>query len=138
MAYGFFATLEGPFEATVERVTQALKKEGFGILSEIDVQKAMRDKLGLDIPPHRILGACNPQLAHQALGQEPNVSMLLPCNVTLREVSSGRTLIGFLDPDTMVSLTGNAALRPVAEEAGARLRRACADLGNQAISTHSV
>ena len=64
--------------------------------------------------------------------------MLLPCNVTLREVSSGRTLIGFLDPDTMVSLTGNAALRPVAEEAGARLRRACADLGNQAISTRSV
>jgi uncharacterized protein (DUF302 family) len=122
MDYGFYATVEGPFDLALQRVTEALKNEGFGVLSDIDVQKAMKDKLGVEMPAHRILGACNPKLAHQALEAEPDASLLLPCNVTLRE-EGGRIKVGFLNPDTMVNLTGNLAMKPVAEDASARLHR---------------
>jgi uncharacterized protein (DUF302 family) len=131
MDYGFYTTLPGPFEATVQRVMEELKKEGFGVLSDIDIQKAMKDKLGKAMPAYRILGACNPPLAHKALQAEPNVGLLLPCNVTLREADEGKVVVGFLNPDLMVNLTNNSAMRDVAQDASARLHRVCDALSAQ-------
>lgn len=123
MDYGFHAHLKGNFETVVQRVLEALKSEGFGVLSDIDIQRAMKEKLGKDVPSHRILGACNPPLAYQALGAEPDVGLLLPCNVTVRQGDGDEIVVGFLDPDVMVRMTANPALRGVAEEASARLHR---------------
>ena len=122
--YGHHIEIDGPFDQALERVQAALKAEGFGILSDIDIQKAMKDKLGQQMPAYRILGACNPPLAHQALQADPGIGLLLPCNVTVREGDGGRIVVGFLDPQTMVQLTGDAAIRAVADDAGARLDRA--------------
>ncbi len=127
--YGFTTTLrEHSFEAARSKVVDALKTEGFGILSEIDVQKAMQEKLGEAMPPYRILGACNPPLAHRALQAEPDIGLLLPCNVIVREAAPGEYVVGFLDPQTMVALVGKPTVKPVADEAEQRLRRVCAAL----------
>jgi uncharacterized protein (DUF302 family) len=127
--YGFTITLTGlSFDEALTRTIAALKTEGFGVLSDIDVQRAMKEKLGADMPPYRILGACNPPLAHQALQAEPNIGLLLPCNVIVREEAPGRVVVGFLDPQTMVGLVGKPGVKPVADEAESRLRRACATL----------
>ncbi len=123
MSYGFHATIKGPFDSAVERVLVALKTEGFGVLSDIDIQKAMKEKLNEDMPAHRILGACNPPLAHKALQSEPDVGLLLPCNVTVRQGSGDDVIVSFLNPDVMVQLTDNPAIREVAEDASARLHR---------------
>lgn len=122
--YGHHIEIEGPFDRALEQVQAALKAEGFGVLSDIDIQKAMREKLGKEMPAYRILGACNPPLAHQALQAEPEIGLLLPCNVTVREAASGRVIVGFLDPQTMVQLTDNATVAAVADDAGGRLQRA--------------
>lgn len=122
--YGQFIQVAGPFSAAVDKVTAALKQEGFGILSDIDIQKAMKDKLGVEMAPYRILGACNPPLAHGALQAEPEIGLLLPCNVTVRELPDGKVGVGFLDPQLMVQLTANPAMGKVADEAGQRLARA--------------
>jgi len=128
--YGFTTTLSGvSFDAALARTIDALKVEGFGVLSDIDVQRAMKEKLQVDMPPYRILGACNPPLAHQALQAEPDIGLLLPCNVIVREQSPGTVVVGFLDPQTMVGLVGRDDVRPVADQAEARLRRVCASLG---------
>lgn len=123
MEYGFHATVHCPFETAVQRVVDALREEGFGVLSDIDIQKAMKEKLGQDVPAQRILGACNPPLAFRALQAEGDIGLLLPCNVTVRQGEGDEVVVGFLDPDLMVRLTGNPGLRTVAEEAGLRLRR---------------
>ena len=123
MNYGFHATISGPFDAAVQRVVDALKAEGFGVLSDIDIQKAMKEKLGKDVSPHRILGACNPPLAYKALQAEADIGLLLPCNVTVRQSDGDDVIVGFLNPDLMVQLTANAALQEVAEDASARLHR---------------
>ena len=121
--YGQHITIAGPFEPALEKVTAALKAEGFGVLSDIDIQKAMKDKLGEDMPAYRILGACNPPLAHRALQAEPEIGLLLPCNVTVRELPDGRIGVGFLDPQTMVQMTANPGVTGVADEASQRLER---------------
>ena len=123
MDYGFSATLDGPFEAAVPRVFDALKAEGFGVLSDIDIQKAMKDKLGKDVPAQRILGACNAALAYQALQAEADIGLLLPCNVTVRQGAGDAVVVSFLDPAFMVRLTANPALQAVADDATARLQR---------------
>ncbi len=128
--YGFTTMLNGiTFAQALAKTIQALKVEGFGVLSDIDVQAAMKDKLGVDIARYRILGACNPALAYQALQAEPDIGLLLPCNVIVRETSSHQTVVGFLDPQIMVALTGKPSVRAVADAAEQRLRRACSSLG---------
>jgi len=128
--YGFTVTLTGQtFDAVLARTIDALKVEGFGVLSDIDVQRAMKDKLQVEMPPYRILGACNPPLAHQALQAEPDIGLLLPCNVIVREQAPGSVVVGFLDPQTMVGLVGRDDIKPVADQAEARLRRVWASLG---------
>ena len=131
--YGFTTTLSGiTFDDAIIKTTAALKAEGFGILSDIDVQRAMKEKLDQDMPPYRILGACNPPLAHQAVTAVPDIGLLLPCNVIVREEAPGRVVVGFLDPQIMVNLVGKAEVKPVADAAEQRLRRACESLGGSA------
>lgn len=128
--YGFTTTLTDiSFEQAMVKTVDALKAEGFGVLSDIDVQRAMADKLGIAMPAYRILGACNPSLAHQALQAEPDIGLLLPCNVILREDPPGKVVVGFLDPQIMVGLVGRPEVQPIADQAEQRLRRVCASLG---------
>jgi len=131
--YGFTTTLSGlTFDAAVLKTTAALKAEGFGILSDIDVQHTMKEKLGKEMLPYRILGACNPQLAFQAVTAVPDIGLLLPCKLIVREEAPGRVIVGFLDPQIMVSLVGKLEVRAVADAAEVRLRRACESLGGSA------
>jgi len=128
--YGFTTTLTGvTFEQAIARTMAALKGEGFGVLSDIDLQHAMKEKLGKDIPPYRILGACNPPLAHQAVTAVADIGLLLPCNVIVREEAAGQIVVGFLDPQIMVELVGKPEVKAVADAAEQRLRRACESLG---------
>jgi uncharacterized protein (DUF302 family) len=116
------------YTTAVVRVTDALKAEGFGVLTEIDVQATLKQKLGVDFRPYRILGACNPPLAYQALTAAPEVGLLLPCNVVVAEVTPGECQISIIDPLSMLGFVGKPELEPIAAEARARLARVAAAL----------
>jgi uncharacterized protein (DUF302 family) len=124
--YGFGKTVALGFDAAVERVTQELAKEGFGILTEIDVQATLKKKLGHDMPPYKILGACNPPFAHRALTAEPSIGLLLPCNVVVRKDEAGEVQVEFMDPDAVLQLVDRPEIVSLAAEVKARLRRVLA------------
>ena len=130
MDYGITVRPAATFAEAVARVREALKAQGFGVLTEIDVQATLRDKLGEDMEPYLILGACNPPLAHRALSADRSIGLLLPCNVVVR-AESGQTVIEALDPQTMIAVAGEPALQPVADEAASRLRAALALAGRR-------
>ena len=124
MSYALTATVHRSFADTLDATRAALAGEGFGVLTEIDIQATLKAKLDVDIPAQVILGACRPPLAHAALQAEPSAGLLLPCNVVVRYLDDQSTVVEALDPKVMVSLTENAALATVAEEAGRRLAAA--------------
>jgi uncharacterized protein (DUF302 family) len=119
--YGFGTGLSLPFDQAVERVKTALKEQGFGVLTEIDVRATMRQKLDVDFRPYVILGACNPPLAHRALTAELGLGLLLPCNVVVYANEDGSSSVEFMDPEAILPVVGIAALIDVAREAKARL-----------------
>lgn len=121
--YGFSKVVPLSYDRTVERVKEKLKEQGFGVLAEIDIRKAMKEKLNAEYSNYVILGACNPQLAHRALQAEPRLGLLLPCNVTVREVGGG-TEVAVVDAEAMLGVVDSNELRPIAREANERLQRA--------------
>jgi uncharacterized protein (DUF302 family) len=121
---GIGKDVQMPFETALEKIQEALKKEGFGIVSRIDIKATMKEKLGVDFPSFVILGACNPPLAHRALTLEPEVGLLLPCNVVVREVGAGKVRVEAINAGTMASLFPGAGLEEVSNEANSRLTRA--------------
>jgi uncharacterized protein (DUF302 family) len=123
--YGIGTTVALGYHDAVERVKQALAAEGFGILCEIDVAATLKKKLHVEFPPYLILGACNPPLAYRALSAEPDLGLLLPCNVVVRAGDDpGQSVVAAMDPVAALALTGNPTIRPVAEEVRTRLTRA--------------
>lgn len=121
--YGFSITLDTAFDKTISNVTEALKKEGFGILTDIDVKATLKTKLNVDRKPYRILGACNPPLAHRAIGADPDIGLLLPCNVVVREEEDGKVWVGFMDPDAVLKLVDHPDVHALAKEVKASLER---------------
>ena len=121
--YGFSTTISSGFDAAVEKVTQALQQEGFGVLSEIDVAGTLKKKLDIDKRPYKILGACNPQLASQALEADPDIGLLLPCNVVVREEEDGSAWVGFMDPAAVLGLVDKPGIEGLAGEVRSRLER---------------
>ena len=124
--YGFDTQISGPFDAAVEKVTAALKTEGFGVLTDIDVAATLRKKLGKEMPPYRILGACNPQFAHRAIEAEPQIGALLPCNVVVRVDEGGKTRVEIMDPNAVLQLVDRPEIATIASEVRAKLQRVLA------------
>lgn len=121
MSYAISTTVDQPYDAVVTQVRAALDDQGFGILTEIDVKATMKAKLDADVPAQVILGACRPPLALAAPQAEPSIGLLLPCNVVVRALDASTTAVEAIDPQTMVSMTGNSALQAVADDAARRL-----------------
>ena len=127
---GIYVHLQVDYETALTRAIEALKAEGFGVLTEIDVKETLKKKIGVDYPPYKILGACNPPLAYRALTAAPEVGLLLPCNVTVRQLENGVVEVAMIDPIMMMETISNPALKPVADEARARLERVAQALKN--------
>ena len=124
MSYYLSKTLDIPFEAAVEKVTEALKQEGFGVLTEIDMKAKLKEKIGAEFRRYVILGACNPPLAHRALQAELDVGILLPCNVIVYETDDGKTQVTGFNPEAMLDAFGKEELKAVAAEISQRMRTA--------------
>lgn len=128
---GIEVELNKPFEPTVDSVAEALKNEGFGVLTRIDVKKTLKEKINQDFRPYLILGACNPQLSHRALTIDPEIGLLLPCNVTIEERDDQKTIVRFANPKIMFQIgksSDNKALSEIAEEAYQKINRAAGSL----------
>ena len=123
--YGIATTVDMPYERALERTREELAREGFGVLTEIDVAATLKNKLDVDFRPYTILGACNPPLAHRALTAERDIGLLLPCNVIVYQADAPeRTVVAALDPQEALAITGNRSLHGLATEVKSRLRRA--------------
>lgn len=123
MSYYIARTMSESFDKTIERVVDALKQEGFGVLTEIDVSNTMKQKLDVNFRKYRILGACNPTLAHRALTVEDKIGVMLPCNVIVQDLGSGQVEVAAIDPTAAMAQVGNAALSQIAEEVRDKLER---------------
>lgn len=123
MNYYFSKTLDLSFDEAINRVTEELKKEGFGVLTEIDVKATLKKKLDVDFRNYRILGACNPPLAHQALQAEPHIGLMLPCNVVVQEDENGQTIVSAVDPVASMQAVENESLGEIAGRVGPKLQK---------------
>ena len=126
--YGFKKTLKTSYDEAIEKVTQALKEEGFGILTQIDVKDTLKKKLNVDFRKYVILGACNPPFAYQSLQAETDIGLLLPCNVIVYDDDSGRTVVSAIDPETAMSMIDNPKLKEIATSVATKLKRIIANL----------
>ena len=126
--FGFGKPVDLAFDEAIDKVTEILQTEGFGVLSDIDVAAKMKEKLDKDMPPYRILGACNPPLADQAITAEPEIGLLLPCNVLVRQDDAGQVYVSFMDPEAVMSLVDDPGVEPLATDVKSRLERVMAAL----------
>jgi uncharacterized protein (DUF302 family) len=128
--YGFHTQPDGNFEQVIDKVTEGLKKEGFGVLTDIDVAATFKAKLDIERRPYRILGACNPALANQAINADSDIGLLLPCNVVVREEDDGRVSVAFMDPVAVLELVDRPEVSTLAREVRSRLERVRDRLGS--------
>jgi uncharacterized protein (DUF302 family) len=128
MSYHHSRVIDASFEQAIERVIAALKAQGFGVLTDVDVQKTLRDKLGVDFRRYRILGACNPPLAHRALQLEEKIGTMLPCNVIVQEIADGKVEVSAVDPVASMQAVGNPKLLEVASTVQTKLKAVIAAL----------